>query len=267
MAHQVIRFDKEQTIFKEEDFSFNDPNTWDGGKIKITRSSLKFKKGECQIRFPPVLTFGLQKSEFNTEAGYILTYPRDEEETPEQESFYKYVKELEKYYKNFILNLDKKKLPSFCQRITEDEIKPLFIYPKDKDGNIDNTKKTRIYLKAKMYNNELKLDIYDYNARSINYKKCVNKKGRYIPIVMIKGIFFGNHGQNSNYKASLQMEISTLLFSLPPSMDPKILLGEEYVEETVENTFDEDKTSDTDEEEELAKLRKKMELEHHIDNN
>ena len=235
----IIRFDNvDSPKFNADDFTISPPSTFQNGGISINTSFLKYKNRDCYIRFPPTIAYGVRK----WPNSWTLTYQKSDCPDPEIENFNIFMHELEAFCK-----------ASACSpEINENQFKPFYVLPKENGAE-------RMYLKIKTRYDDSGLrsplaKVYNFAAKKISFHNCINSgatnpnsKGTYIPIVHIRGIYFGAHG-SAPYKASVQMDITEMFFDQRSSLtslgqDQLVSqLGSLYVNEDRKDVFDETDT-------------------------
>lgn len=277
---KLIRFDTGEFEFNEADFTLSPPSEYTDVSHKPKTSRLLYKGEKCSIRFPKQVGYGL--SEFkSTKPGengsFTFTYIK-RDETDEERRFNKFIDKFQTWYKKEVqkiaeaeLQARKKKLkPILSEKLATDlktddsTIKPFFVDAKDKDKNIDKSKKQRHYVKFKLSKSGAPIcDVYNFNGKNLLPKDIVStdidkKIGEYILEVKIKGFFYDVKEQ---YNAFLQTEGSVVCYRKSPTRDPKALLGVDFKEENDTEKEKEDAKSDNEneddsiEQEMLEKMR------------
>jgi len=111
-----------------------------------------------------------------------------------------------------------KKIQKICTKKLENlKLKPVFIENKDK-------KKT-VYFKLKMTGKDIATDFYVDNKykKAINGLDIVSKIGDLTPMIYLRSIYFGSHG-DSEYNSSLQIIVTQAKIKEKQSNEPDYVL-------------------------------------------
>lgn len=248
---EIIRFDEGPVEFNPADFSLTYPKPFKSVAYKPITSQLRYKNNNgCTILFPAQSGYGL--SELKNDKGELLNYSTPyykKDETPEEKNFNSWVEKLEAWIQTTVLQFAheeveraKKKqavviIQKDAEKIKKETIKPLFVYPKDETtGMVDEEKMLRHYLKFKVdANKNLKADVFNYKEEELDSSEVITtrglkgqedtlRKGEYLYLAKIKGVFYGAHGK-SDYVVSIQTEGHSICYKKAGKTSARSLLG------------------------------------------
>jgi len=236
---------------------FGNPETveFNKGQIKFTRSSIRYsdpktgKTGYLSFALPPSSTFGVtinhkasvpeEKRNDESREGYSVAYQvtsRDTATKPSasEQTIINAFESLHEAVCTFVLN-NKAKLPPQSRAMVNTDgvgaIKPLLekAVPNKKDPTKMNG--ARVYLKlvtqGKGKDIRVLTPFYTPGNKLENPAGFVDVRGRIEPVVRIERIYFGNHGTESPYCASLKGEVIEANFipQVPHDLPRNRLLG------------------------------------------
>ena len=247
----VIRFDKGPVVFNPDDFSLSPPKKYKKStSYQPITSQLKYKGEKCAVLFPSQNGYGL--SEMKTDRGDLQNYSTPYYkicDTEEEKNFQNWIEKFENWMQETIISYAKNEIERSgknqsveiikkdAEKINKSTIKPFFLYPNDENGEPDESKLMRHYLKFKVDNSqELVADVYDFKGNVINPSEIIVRKGdsskndslckgEYLFCVKFKGAFYGGHGK-TDYHVSLQTEGETIFFKKAGKLNPHVLLGD-----------------------------------------
>ena len=229
----AVRFDKDkddkyidQFTFNNEDFTVKDPETF---KVKarnsnVILSQIRYKNGPCTIRFPLVTSKLIVTEVSNNKNSYSIAYNLDNS-TEELIEFKENILKIQDCLIEKTLlacknNQTKAQFMVLLNKIERpDEIKPIFDHPVKNNNKqmgenmvcwvsiINPTENDPTEIKY-FWGDEVSFETFIRGITIVGDKK-ISKTYEFVPIIELKSIFFGPHG-NTGYKASIQVKLRCL---------------------------------------------------------
>jgi hypothetical protein len=256
---ELIRFDKEPVYkFNEEHFYLEPVKLIqveeNGKKVEVMMCNLRYKGGpreECRVRVPGYVSYmGFVESTLKANVATTV-YNLKEDGTDEEKAFCQFIEEFEAWKNKAIVkavddavksakNVFVNKREDHASKIRTEPnkyIKPLVDFPrrKENDFKAETDKPKCLWIELKTTDTSLAVKGFDKTnipvGDIISTKEIKGKgKGKYVIIIKLNSVFFGDHGSNQKYLASIRAKAINIYHNKDiQSYDDDDILGDALI--------------------------------------